>query len=117
MAARSAPLNATFMIAAILGFLISVVYIRKYDVTWAFAFALVFVLMIIASLIAMVNAPVKGQLMPQLEEGEKTHTRIITRSEMKKASAPKKKAAKSSKKHAKAAKPKLKKSKKKSGRK
>ncbi len=67
MRGKPAPLNAAFMLTAMLGFLISVVYVRKIDLSWAVAFAIVFFIMIIAALIAMVQAPVKGQLMPRLE--------------------------------------------------
>ena len=67
-AVKPAPLNATFMLTAILGFLISVVYVRKISMTWAFAFGFVFLLMIFASLISMIQAPVRGQLMPNLEK-------------------------------------------------
>jgi hypothetical protein len=56
------------MLTAILGFLVSVMYVRKLSVTWAFAFGLVFFLMIIAALISMIEAPVRGQLMPKLEK-------------------------------------------------
>jgi len=65
--AKVAPLNSAFMVTAILGFLISVLYVKKFSLTWAVAFALVFFLMIIASLISMLEAPVRGQLMPKLE--------------------------------------------------
>ncbi len=68
MAKRIAPLNASFMLTAILGFLISVIYVRKIDISWATAFAIVFFIMIIAALISMVKAPVRGQLMPRLEK-------------------------------------------------
>ena len=65
---KPAPLNASFMVTAILGLLISVIYVRKLSLTWAFAFSLVFIIMIISALISMVQAPVKGQLMPKLEK-------------------------------------------------
>lgn len=69
MAFRPAPLNTSFMLTGILGFLISLVYIYpKLDESWGFAFALVFFAMIIASLISMARAPAEGQLMPQLEK-------------------------------------------------
>lgn len=67
MRVKPAPLNASFMLTAMLGFLISVVYVRKIDMTWAFAFAVIFLIMIIAALISMVQAPARGQLMPTLE--------------------------------------------------
>jgi len=69
MIRKVAPLNASFMVSAILGFLISVIYVRKIDVSWATAFAIVFLIMIVAALISMVKAPVTGQLMPQFEKG------------------------------------------------
>ncbi len=68
MRGKPAPLNAAFMLTAMLGFLISVVYVRTIDLSWAVAFSIVFFIMIIAALIAMVQAPVKGQLMPLLEK-------------------------------------------------
>lgn len=48
-----APLNTSFMFAGILGFLVSVIYLPKYSLNWAFAFGLVFFLMIIAALVSM----------------------------------------------------------------
>jgi len=69
MAGKVAPLNVSFMLTAMLGFLISVIYVRKIDVSWATAFAIVFFMMIVASFISMFKAPVRGQLMPKLEKG------------------------------------------------
>ncbi len=68
MAKKIAPLNASFMLTAILGFLISVIYVRKIDLSWATAFAIVFLIMIIAAFISMLKAPVGGQLMPKFEK-------------------------------------------------
>jgi len=53
MAMEIAPLKASFMFTGILGFLISVIYLPKYSLNWAFAFGLVFFIMIIAALISM----------------------------------------------------------------
>ncbi len=53
-----APLKASFMIIAIVGFFISVYMVADLWPQMAFAFATVFVLMFIASLIAMTKAPV-----------------------------------------------------------
>ena len=47
MAMEIAPLKASFMFTGILGFLISVIYLPKYSLNWAFAFGLVFFIMII----------------------------------------------------------------------
>lgn len=67
MALKVAPLHASFMLAGILGFMISVIYLPKYSLNWAFAFGLVFFLMIIAALFSMA----KGELgEPQLHKKE-----------------------------------------------
>jgi uncharacterized membrane protein len=51
------PLKNSFMVASIIGFFVSIVYISNYSKTWAFTFALVFVLMFIASMISMTYSP------------------------------------------------------------
>ncbi|MEM4263295.1 MAG: hypothetical protein QW666_00160 [Candidatus Woesearchaeota archaeon] len=53
MALEIAPLKTSFMLAGILGFMISVIYLPKYSLNFAFAFGLVFLLMIIAALFSM----------------------------------------------------------------
>lgn len=69
MAFRPAPLNTGFMIAGILGFLVSVVYVYpNMSPKWGFAFAVVFFAMVISSFISMSLAPAEGQLMPKLEK-------------------------------------------------
>lgn len=60
-----APLNTSFMVAAMVGFLVSVLYVPKFSVNWAFAFGLVFVCMFVASLISMVSGPEEEQLRPR----------------------------------------------------
>ena len=80
MTRKVAPLNASFMLTAILGLLISIFYVRKISPTWAFAFGLVFVIMIISALISMIQAPARGQLMPKLEKEfreEKSTIRLL----------------------------------------
>lgn len=57
MAFKPAPLKNSFMVASIIGFFVSVVYISKFSETWAFTFALMFVLMFIASMISMTYSP------------------------------------------------------------
>ena len=52
MAFKIAPLKSSFMMAGILGFLISLFWIPKFSTRWAFAFAVVFFIMIIASIIS-----------------------------------------------------------------
>ncbi len=57
-----APLPSSFMLTAIIGFLISVILVYPYSMQWGFAFAIVFVLMFAASLISMTHAPVGEEL-------------------------------------------------------
>lgn len=56
MAFKAAPLNSSFMLAGIIGFIISALYIYSKNPAWGFAFGLVFLLMIIAALISMAKA-------------------------------------------------------------
>lgn len=53
MVLRTAPLKSSFMLAAIVGFLISVIYIPKYSLNWAFAFGLIFLVMTVAVLVSL----------------------------------------------------------------
>ncbi len=50
MTFKVAPLNSTFMLISILGFLISVMLVK--DISWKVAFGLVFALMFIASILS-----------------------------------------------------------------
>ncbi len=59
---KVAPLRTSFMAIAILGFLVSTIYLVQFSLTWGFAFALVFMAMIIASFIAMERATPDEQL-------------------------------------------------------
>lgn len=56
------PLSGTFMITAILGFLISAYYIYNLSVSWGFTFCLFFTLMFIASLISLTRASVPEEV-------------------------------------------------------
>ncbi len=91
MPGKIAPLNASFMLTAILGFLISAVYVRKISPTWAFAFGIVFMMMIISALISMIQAPSRGQLMPRLEKDFMEEKSIVKLVEKPKKKARKKK--------------------------
>ena len=55
---KYAPLNGGFMIASIVGFFVSAIYIAELSLNWGFALSIVFILMFIASIISMVKAPV-----------------------------------------------------------
>ena len=53
MKPKIAPLNTTFFLASIIGFLISIFFIPQFSASWAFAFAVLFFIMFIASIISM----------------------------------------------------------------
>jgi len=54
---RYAPLSNSFFVTSIVGFFLSVFFIKQYSLTWAFAFSLIFLMMIIASFLSMKRAP------------------------------------------------------------
>ncbi len=57
---KVAPLNSSFMITSMLGFLISILYIYPtYSKPYGASFALIFVIMFIASVISFIYAPVE----------------------------------------------------------
>lgn len=55
---RAAPLHGSFMITAIVGMLVSVIYVWPSSLVWGFTLALFFLLMFVASLISMTLAPI-----------------------------------------------------------
>jgi hypothetical protein len=59
---KVAPLKSSFMLASILGFIITIIYTDQIGNDWAFAIGFVFALMFVASLISMRNAPIEEQL-------------------------------------------------------
>ncbi|MCK4521934.1 MAG: hypothetical protein KAU20_05135 [Nanoarchaeota archaeon] len=62
MAFKAAPLHGSFMLTAILGFLISVIWVYPKNRSYGFAFGLIFVLMFIASIISMTYGPAGTEL-------------------------------------------------------
>jgi multisubunit Na+/H+ antiporter MnhB subunit len=59
---KVAPLKSSFMLASILGFLITLIYTDRIGNDWAFTLGFVFALMFVASMISMRNAPIDEQL-------------------------------------------------------
>ena len=61
---KVAPLKSSFMLASMLGFMISVVYTAygRISTDWGFTLGFVFVLMFIASMISMTKAPIDMQI-------------------------------------------------------
>lgn len=55
---HAAPLKGSFMVTAMLGFLISVYYVFPQSYNFGFTFMLIFAAMFVASLISMTKAPV-----------------------------------------------------------
>jgi hypothetical protein len=59
---KVAPLSGTFMISAILGFLISAFYIFPKSNPWGLAFCILFTAMFIAAMISTTYAPIEAEL-------------------------------------------------------
>jgi len=59
---KIAPLPETFMIAAIVGFLITAFLIAPKNTTWGFTLLIVFAVMFIASFISMTKGPVVEEM-------------------------------------------------------
>lgn len=58
---KAAPLSSTFMIASIIGFIVSVFYVTQLSVKFGAAFSLVFLLMFLSSFISMSKAPLDDE--------------------------------------------------------
>lgn len=59
---KAAPLSSSFMLASIVGFLISILYVWNLNKSFGFTFSLIFIVMFIAALISMSHAPVDDAL-------------------------------------------------------
>ena len=55
---KVAPLSGSFMVTAIVGFLISMLFVFELSPTWGVAFMIFFAVMVVAALISMTKAPV-----------------------------------------------------------
>lgn len=55
---KVAPLSGSFMITAIVGFLVSMLFVFKMSATWGVTFMIFFAVMLIAAIISMTKAPV-----------------------------------------------------------
>jgi hypothetical protein len=55
---KVAPLSGSFMVTAIVGFLVSMLFVFKMSATWGVTFMIFFAVMLIAALISMTKAPV-----------------------------------------------------------
>jgi hypothetical protein len=62
MVFKPAPLSSGYMLASMLGFLISVMAIVPVSLQWGVTLAFIFALMFIASLISMTFAPIEAEL-------------------------------------------------------
>ena len=58
---KTAPLPSSFMLFAILGFLISIFYSGKLGPSWSFTLAFLFIIMFIAATISMSHTPISQQ--------------------------------------------------------
>ena len=55
---KPAPLPSSFMLTAILGFIISAMWVFPQSTNWGFTFFVFFTIMFIASVVSMAHAPV-----------------------------------------------------------
>jgi hypothetical protein len=62
MAIKAAPLNSTFLVTSMLGFLISMLWVYPKSKSWGVAFALVFLLMFVSSIISMTYGNVEAEI-------------------------------------------------------
>jgi hypothetical protein len=62
---KVAPLPATFMFTSIVGFLITALYVMRWDITWGISFLILFAVMFIASFISMTKAPLPEESAPR----------------------------------------------------
>lgn len=63
---KFAILPSTFVLTAIIGFLVSAIYISSISKTWGFAFSMVFMMMFISSIISMSKATTEDHVLDHL---------------------------------------------------
>ena len=77
---KIAPLSKGFMVTAIMGILISTMFLPEYSMTWAFTLGIISIVMLISSVISMTYSPVEDEL--ALDRGSyrivKPHNEDIT---------------------------------------
>lgn len=61
MKRKIAPLSGSFMLTAIVGFLISAIYIFPRSNPWGFAFSIFFAIMFVAAMISTTYAPIEAE--------------------------------------------------------
>lgn len=66
MAFKAAPISTSFLVAALVGIILSIFWIPQYSASWAFAFGLLFLMMIVAAFISMTKATPDSQLGPRM---------------------------------------------------
>ena len=59
---QAAPLSSSFMLASIIGFLISALYVWKISKSFGFTFLIIFGVMFVASIISMSHAPIEAEI-------------------------------------------------------
>lgn len=77
---KVAPLSKRFMVASIIGILVSTMWLPQYSPTWSVTLGVIFFIMFIASIISMTKAPIEEEL--ALDEGSvrmtKSHDKDLT---------------------------------------
>ena len=75
---RAAPLSSGMMAFSILGLLITAVYFKRLNPSWAFTFFLIFALIFIACVISMRRAPVEA-LIEADHHIKHSHKKIVSK--------------------------------------
>jgi len=77
---QAAPLPASFMLTAIIGFVISAFWVYPRDLNWGFTFLLFFTIMFIASVMSTTHASVKDlAIVEQRETGKPLVPKAVKR--------------------------------------
>ena len=72
MAFKAAPTSTSFLVAALVGLILSVFWIPQYSISWAYAFGFLFLLMIISAFVSMTKATPDSQLGPRTKRKKVT---------------------------------------------
>jgi uncharacterized membrane protein len=72
-----APLSGSLMMVSILGFLVSIMWLWKLSMNWAFSIGFLSIIIFIATMISVTNAPVEEEL--SLDEQPKKIVRKTTK--------------------------------------
>ncbi|MFP4195403.1 MAG: hypothetical protein ACLFSN_01425 [Candidatus Woesearchaeota archaeon] len=77
-----APLSQRFFLTSIIGFLLAVMFIADYSVSWAVVVGIISMVMFLASMISMTRAPVEDELaLDEHRSGRKDRVVVLSKKE------------------------------------